>query len=606
MSVQHCLVSSSLLAQPDFGRTLSARDTLRIDAVGSPTLSPDGEWVLYTRSSYGLDQDIDVDQEMERRTQIWRSWAAGGEHRQMTRGQTDSTSPAWLPDGERFAFLASRGKGRSGDSGNGGGGNGDDGPKRQVYFMHLDGGEAWAVTDHDEGVQQFRLSPDGSKIAFLARDPLSEEEKKKQKLKDDTVVVDDKFRWVHLWVWDVEAEEATRLTEGAFTVSDPRWSPDGEQLAYVTRPTTKNDDGWNSDVWVISAGGGEPRTLYENAGTDSAPRWSPDGKFVAFASKPHVKTNTYYSKLVLVPADGKGPEPRTLLGDFDRDFSAPIWSYDGARIYRSTGDRTSSRLFAVEVPTGEVEPLATPEGGNFSFELSRDGSQWTFVHSASNWPPEIYIADLDLGNSRRVSDANGWLRDESVEVAQARTVAWRNSDGQEIEGVLTLPVGYREGERYPFVLNPHGGPSGAVTESWSSTTQFLAGNGFMVLQPNFRGSSNYGQEFLNANRNYWGVRDYDDCMTGVDYAIDQGWADPERLIAYGWSYGGYMSFWISTQTDRFKVVSRAPGCPTSIRCTARPTSRTTWAGSSARRGTTRTSIAGCRRSATPRTSRTRS
>jgi dipeptidyl aminopeptidase/acylaminoacyl peptidase len=138
-------------------------------------------------------------------------------------------------------------------------------------------------------------------------------------------------------------------------------------------------------------------------------------------------------------------------------------------------------------------------------------------------------------------------------------VSWRNGEGQEIEGVLTLPVGYRKGQRVPFVLNPHGGPSGAVTTGFSPINQFLAGNGFAVLQPNFRGSSNYGQEFLNANRNQWGLRDYDDCMTGVDWAVAEGIADPERMIAYGWSYGGYMSFWISTQTDRFKLVSPGAG-----------------------------------------------
>jgi dipeptidyl aminopeptidase/acylaminoacyl peptidase len=146
-----------------------------------------------------------------------------------------------------------------------------------------------------------------------------------------------------------------------------------------------------------------------------------------------------------------------------------------------------------------------------------------------------------------------------VQIAEVRPVAWRNSEGQEIEGVLTLPVGYQKGVRYPFILNPHGGPSGAVTTGFSATNQLFAGNGFAVLQPNFRGSSNYGQEFLNANRMEWGVRDYDDCMTGVDWAIEEGIADPARMIAYGWSYGGYLSFWISTQTDRFRLVSPGAG-----------------------------------------------
>ena len=203
---------------------------------------------------------------------------------------------------------------------------------------------------------------------------------------------------------------------------------------------------------------------------------------------------------------------------------------------------------------------ATPAGGNSAFDVSPDGTRLVWVHASSEWPDEIVTATVaQPGQPLRLSDANPWLRDESVSIAEVRKVTWRNSEGQEIEGVLTLPVGYEKGRRYPFILNPHGGPSGAVTTAFSSTNQLFAGNGFAVLQPNFRGSSNYGQEFLNANRMEWGVRDYDDCMTGVDWAIAEGIADPERMIAYGWSYGGYMSFWISTQTDRFRLVSPGAG-----------------------------------------------
>jgi dipeptidyl aminopeptidase/acylaminoacyl peptidase len=148
-----------------------------------------------------------------------------------------------------------------------------------------------------------------------------------------------------------------------------------------------------------------------------------------------------------------------------------------------------------------------------------------------------------------------------MKLGKVETIKWKNSDGQEIEGVLTYPVGYEPGNKYPLILNPHGGPSGVRIESFSTSNQFFAGNGFFVFQPNFRGSVNYGQEFVNANRGNWGIVDYDDCMTGVDYCIEKGWADPDRLICYGWSYGGYMSFWIVTQTDRFKAVSPGAGLP---------------------------------------------
>ena len=170
-----------------------------------------------------------------------------------------------------------------------------------------------------------------------------------------------------------------------------------------------------------------------------------------------------------------------------------------------------------------------------------------------------------------------------MQLGTVETVRWTNSDGDPVEGVLTKPVGYEEGVAYPFIVNPHGGPTGASLTAFNTAAQFFAGNGYVVLQPNFRGSTNYGQAFVSANIDNWGITDYDDVMTGVDHAIEMGWADPDRLICYGWSYGGYLSAWIVTQTDRFQAVSRARASRTSTACTARTTSRTTWRRSSAAR-----------------------
>jgi len=159
----------------------------------------------------------------------------------------------------------------------------------------------------------------------------------------------------------------------------------------------------------------------------------------------------------------------------------------------------------------------------------------------------------------RLTNSNPWIESEQVQLGKVETIRWTNTDGGTIEGVLTRPVGYQVGTRYPLIVNPHGGPSGASTEGFSSFNQVLAANGFLVLQVNFRGSTGYGQKHVNANQNNWGIGDYDDIMKGVDYVIAQGWADPGRMVAYGWSYGGYMTFWMSTQTDRFKLISPGAG-----------------------------------------------
>jgi dipeptidyl aminopeptidase/acylaminoacyl peptidase len=528
-------------------RVLSARDILRISRVSNPHISPDGQWVIYTQSERDMEH-----KDLKRTIQIWRVGVDGSERRQMTYRETDCTSPSWFPDSRKIAFISSGGSAEQEENN-----SSEEGPKNQIFFMHVDGGEAWQVTNHKEGVQSFEISPDGTKVLFVSEDPLSEDEKKKKKKKDDAEVVDEKFRMSHLWFYDIEEKKAVRLTQGDFTVSDAHWSPDVKEIVYVSRPTPHVDDSWKSDIWVVDLESRTPRKIYENPGRDSSPRWSPDGKTLAFASDPHIGTNTWYSKLYLIPAEGG--EPQILLEDFDLDFGIPVWSPDGKRIYWTAGDGTTQNLFSVEINMGQVSRIVAPPGANSQYELSKDGKRWVWFHASANRPGEIYTASLDLENILCLSKANPWLKEKKIKFGKVETVKWKNSDGEWIEGVLTWPVDYDPGQKYPLILNPHGGPSSARIETFSSTNQFFAGNGFIILQPNFRGSSNYGQEFLNANRGYWGIRDYDDCMTGVDYCIERGWADPERLICYGWSYGGYMSFWIVTQTDRFKAVSPGAG-----------------------------------------------
>ncbi|MCD6194507.1 MAG: S9 family peptidase [Candidatus Aminicenantes bacterium] len=541
--------SFSVEDQSQLAQLFSAWDTFRINTVSTPVISPNGQWILYTKRVRDMK-----DKDLRATTHIWRVRIDGSERRQMTFGHESCTSPAWFPDGRKFAFLFSRASDKS--SGNA------KKNKTQIYFMYFDGGEAWAATNHSENITYFQISPDGRKILFISPDPLTEEEKKKQKEKDDAEVVDEKFRMSHLWIYDVETKRESRLTEGQFTISEARWSPDSSLIAFVRRPNPKIDERWNSDVYLIEVATKKTRKLFSNPGPDFSPRWSPDGRFIALAANPHPKTSTWYNKLYLLPVEGG--QPKILLQDFDRDFSTPIWSPDGQKIYWSTGDQTSINLFAVEVNTGRVQKLKVPNGANYSFYLSLDGQRWAWVHRPPLWPGEIYTADLNFQHPLRLSEANPWLKKEKKKFGQVKVIRWKNSDGQWIEGVLTYPVDYQPGKKYPLILNPHGGPSGAVLASFSSINQFFASNGFFVLQPNFRGSSNYGQEFLNANRDQWGIVDYDDCMTGVDYCINQGWADPEKLVCYGWSYGGYMSFWIATQTDRFKAISPGAGLPNLI------------------------------------------
>ena len=517
----------------DSPRVLSARDTLRFNIVRDPQPSPDGLWILYTLTSRDME-----DESLPALTHLWRMGSNGEDNHQLTRGNGDVRSPTWSPDGRLIAFLSARGD--------------QPAAKTQLHFMRADGGEAWPVTDHPNSVESYLFAPDGTQLLFLAKDQESEEKQANRSLKNDAEVVDENFRMSHLWVHDLTTSESRKLTQGSFTVANPDWSPNSRQITYERRPTPAANDRWQSDIWVMDIEEGQARLLYENNGSDTNPQWSPDGQTIAYASNPFSGSNTSHNNLHLISPNGS--EPRILLDDIDLDFSNPIWAPDGRQVYWSTGSGTATALFAVRIESGAVQPGLAPGGRNTEWKLSKDGSTWTWVHTNADWPAEIHTATR--GNAPvRLTDANQWLRREGVKMGLVETVRWKNSDLQWVEGVLTKPVGYKEGQRYPFIVNPHGGPTSASLEAFNAAAQFFAGNGYVVLQPNFRGSTNYGQDFVDANINNWGITDFDDVMTGVDFAIDQGWADPGRLICYGWSYGGYLSAWISTQTDRFQAVS---------------------------------------------------
>jgi dipeptidyl aminopeptidase/acylaminoacyl peptidase len=547
--------SDTTAASAQAPRLITVKDTQSFAGVGSPAISPDDQWVLYTRTVRDWD-----DAQLRNRTHIWRVRIDGTGARQLTFGDANTTSPAWFPDGTRIAFQSSRGGASQGRGGGGGDDADEPGGGPQVYFMYTDGGEAWPATKHTGGISSFAISPNGTKLLFTASEPLTPEDRRRQRERDDAVVVDATFRWTHLWVFDIESGTEKRLTEGRFTVSDPQWSPDSTTIAFVTRPTTKTDDSAWSDVWVTDLSG-NARKFHDNAGPDTGPRWSPDGRTLAIASKTQPGNTQWYDKLYLFPAGGG--TPRVLLRDFDLDFGTPIWAPDGRIVYWSTGQGTKTALFGVDVASGELTTTSAPmDGVNGSFELSHDGNTWVFSHSGGTTPSDLYAArreDSGYATPVKLTDANPWIKADNLQLGAVETIRWTNSDGGTIEGVLTRPVGFRQGTRYPLVVNPHGGPSGASTEGFSSANQLLASNGFLVLQINFRGSSNYGQDHLNANRDTWGITDYDDIMKGVDHVIAQGWADPDRMVAYGWSYGGYMTFWMSTQTDRFKLISPGAG-----------------------------------------------
>ena len=514
-------------------KLLTATDLLKINGVGAPRISPDGARVVYTVGETRMEKD----KEWKGVTQVWVVPAGGGKARQYTRGEKNSSAPEWSPDGNMIAFLSDREK---------------DG-ERQVWMMMADGGEAWVVTSHKGGVSGFRFSPDGKRLVLTASDQPSKDEEDRKKVKDDTLVIDRDIRMTHLWLFDIEKKSEKRMTEGDFTVSDPQWSPDGTRITYTTRPTPKADDGDLSDLWMLTVATGEKKKIVGEDGASDTARWSPNGEWIAFTGGPAMGVATSY--LYLLPASGG--TAKQVSATFDLNVGTPVWSRDSRTIYFSANVLEANEVYAADVATGAVKQLTRRGGSTSITEISRDGKTIVGTTSSSQRPTELYVTTPDYRSPRALTDQNAWLADYSV--AESEIVKWKSKDGMEIEGVLTRPVGYTAGSKVPFLLNPHGGPTGASLNTFSGTVQVLAANGFAVLQPNFRGSTGKGLTFAQANKNTWGKGDYEDCMTGVDNMIAKGIADPDRLGAFGWSYGGYMTFWILTQTDRFKAVSPGAG-----------------------------------------------
>jgi dipeptidyl aminopeptidase/acylaminoacyl peptidase len=518
-------------------KLFGSREALRIARVSSPKISPDGSTVAYLVSSVKMEKD-DPGKMV---TNLWVVPAAGpaSAARQYTRGDKSVSNIAWSPDGKILAFTMAGEDEKSGP---------------QVWFMYADGGEPWQVTKHKSGVREFEFSPDGKTLLLVATPAPDADVEKRDKLKDDAVVVDHDFKLAQLWTWNIATGEEMQLTKGNYTVSDPRWSPDGSHITFTSNPTPLLDDISLQTAWLLDVSSGQSHKLVETSDATHTARWSPDGRWIAYLSD-----NGLVSKTNLSVVGATGGEPRSLTASFDLNAALPIWSPDAKTIYFTTDTRESGDVFAADVAAGTVHQVSDKPSVLSVDEISANGK------AVGTWgdpthPDEIFYSDLTFSSVSPITDQNPWLADYAL--GDTEVIRWKSSkDGMEIDGVLTKPVDFDPSRKYPFLLNPHGGPTGASLLSFNPGEQIMAANGYLTLEPNFRGSTGRGIKFATANENDWGGGDYKDDMSGVQAVVDKGWADPNRMGAFGWSYGGFMTFWIDTQTDRFKAISPGAGLP---------------------------------------------
>jgi dipeptidyl aminopeptidase/acylaminoacyl peptidase len=373
----------------------------------------------------------------------------------------------------------------------------------------------------------------------------------------------------HVWVLDVAAKKAKELVHTTqYTVRGaPTWSPDGTRIAYLTSPTTLIRDERRA-AFIVDAATSRLTRINVSGDVQGTPQWSPDGSTLALAvlsqlHKAHadsmMERELRNSHLNLYDvATGKTRD--VASAQFDNSPGNPLWSADGKRIYFTSGDRAWSSAFVFDVATGSYRKLTSKQlirGVSFS----KDGARAAMLVETPTEPANIFVGDATFASPKRLTNANPQLA--NLALGESEVVTWKSSDGQEVEGVLLKPVGYEAGKRYPLLVEPHGGPTGAHTAgfkaNWGSPGQYWAGQGWAVLYPNPRGSTNYGEKWMRGNIPDWGGGDYRDIMTGVDALIQRGIADGDKLAVAGWSYGGYMTAWIVSQTPRFKAAMMGAG-----------------------------------------------
>ncbi len=588
--------SASAQSSPPSPRPITIDDYFQIQAVHDPQFSPDGQWVAYSVDKASLKTD-------KNETRVWMVPATGGEALPMTAEGVSSEHPHWSPDSKFLAFLSERNEG-----------------KKQVWLLNLQGGEAQQLTETVQDVENFAWSPDGRCMVLILKDPTPEEletgkeksatavhssaaddddskdksddskdksKDKKPKSKKPWVIDRLQFkldevgyldrRRTHLYVFDVTKKSLTQITGGDFDDTEPTWSPDSKLLAFTSNRSTPDPDlTYNTDIWVVAANNTDKGThltqITTNPGIDMSPAWSLDGKFIAYVTMLDPKLFDYATHhLAISPAIG-GPA-KVLTLSLDRMVTSPHFSADGQSILFIVDDNGTQNLasYTLNAQTGTLtfgdgKLGARPVSGSVfvgSYSVGSgaagnvaSGGTIAVQMATVDRPDEIYT--VINGKLTQITHVNDTLFSQ-LRLSHGEYVHFKSKDGTQVSGYLYKPLDYIPGKKYPTLLIPHGGPVWAYYAEFSHLAQLYAANGYAVLFPNPRGSTGYGQDYCKAIFADWGNKDFQDDMAMVDYAIEQGIADPDKLGVGGWSYGGISTDFIITQTTRFKAAISGAG-----------------------------------------------
>ncbi|MGH8234517.1 MAG: S9 family peptidase [Rhodanobacteraceae bacterium] len=512
----------------------------KVVSLSDSRISPDGKQIAVIVSTPDWKTD-------KPKQEIDLVNAASGERRPLTWGRNGLSSLAWSPDGTRLAFLAR-------DAGT---------KKAQISVMPMNGGDAVRVTDNMQGVDTYAWSPDGKSIAFVAQNPPLNEKAIKahdqafQVTDGNFLLKKDVAPW-QLWVVPSTGGKAKQMTKGKFSLdtlqsdglSTPAWSRDGKRIAFTEFPSPYWAPSFHSVIAEVDVASGKMQTLV-SAQTSGGLSFAPKGNAYAFLRPRGGDQNN--GEAVYVNVSGKTHDATAALA---RNFTNYTWMPDGRALITSGVLGTRSILWEQPL-SGKAKLLDLGDvQANSDMSVSKTGAI-AFVGDTSNHPDELYVLDSVNARPRRLTDVNAFV--DGLKLGHTESIEWNGPNGFREDGVLTYPVGYERGRKYPLVLAIHGGPMLSSTVTFSRLTQLLAAAGFVVFQPNYRGSNDLGDAYQHAIYRDTGDGPGKDVMAGLAAVEKLGIVDKSRIGVSGWSYGGYMTTWLTSHYNVWKAaVAGAP------------------------------------------------
>jgi dipeptidyl aminopeptidase/acylaminoacyl peptidase len=525
------VLASSPLPRAQGKRPMTLVNLLNIPRVDEAQITNDGQRIVFQMRTTDWPNKTRI-------PQVWQVRADGSGLRRMTSFETGAGSPRWSPDGSNIAFVA----------------------QGQIFVAPAVRGTARALSKHATAVADIAWHPDGRSIYFSALDPLTDAQRERQRIRGDIRVLDE-YRQRHLWKISVADGKETPITQGDYYVAGFKISSDGQRVVLHRRPTQLAADTDRMEVWSIAADGSAPIQLTKNTVPEEEGALAPDGSQVLFLARANERQEPYYNEnLFLVPAAG-GPA-RLLMPKFPYEVLRATWAADSKSIWMIVNMGVHIELFQVDVATRTPRQVTdgahtiVPNGWNMA------GGHHVFMIDEPTRIGDIWTLAPGATAPTRVTGIYDYL-DRTFALPKQERIEWKGADGVRVEGILTYPIDYQPGTRYPLLVQMHGGPEASDRFGWGSIFFYyqpaLAARGWAMLRPNYRGSSGYGNTFYREPVGGYFKQSHTDVLAGVDRVIAMGVADPNQLAMMGWSAGGHLVNKLITYTTRFKAASSGAG-----------------------------------------------